>query len=214
MQNLKVSPSGNINYSKIESIIESIANSKSNQFKSIGWLDEEDLKQEVRLKCWQTLHKYNNKRADIYVFLSRCADNRLRDIRRSICYKHNKPCLRCPFWKPKAAEQGKHDCSAFKDKLKCDKYARHEKYVQIKLSISHSTSLDEDRVYDYKFSSKIMHTDLIDFIDAHIPYEHKHLFNVFASGNFDMKVLKPKDRTILSESLVDVLCIHQEQIDD
>jgi hypothetical protein len=207
-------PSGNLNYYSAEAIIESVAESKANQFKNIGWLDEEDLKQEVRLKCWQTLHKYNKRRSDLYIFLSRCADNRLRDIRRSICYKHNKPCLRCPFWKPESAAKGKHDCSAFRDKLKCDKYAKHEKYVQIKLSISHSMSIDEDRIYDSKFSNKLLQYDLVDFINVHIPSGHQYLFNMFASGNFDMRVLKPKERTELSEVLVDVMSIHQEKFND
>lgn len=214
MLRLMPTPSGTIDYKAAEPIIEAIAESKANQFRKIGWLDEEDIKQEVRLKCHNILDRYDPNQADLYIFLARCADNRLRDLRRSIRYKHNKPCKRCEHWDEEAEAKGQHDCRLFRDKMECDKFFKHERYVQVKLSASHPVNIDEDRVFDSHFNRRIRQTDLVDFVHAHIPPEFKPLFHRFMNANFDLKALKPKERVVLSEVLVDILEIHQEQIDD
>jgi len=207
-------PPEKILYEDVEPVIESIAENKARQFGKIAWLDREDIKQEVRLKCWKTLDKYDPRKADLYTFLSKCADNRIRDIRRGILYKHNKPCFRCPFWDSHAAKVGKHDCLEYVDKMQCDKYARHEKYVQTKLSANHPINIDENRVTDNEYPHRISQTDLIDYIYAHLPSYFVPLFDAFIESNFDFKALKPKERIIISEVIVDILEIYQEEIDD
>lgn len=215
MTNLMPTPSGKIDYGTAEPIIEAIAASKAHQFRQkLGWFDEEDIKQEVRLKCHKILDRYDPTKSDLYIFLARCADNRIRDIRRSIRYKHNKPCIRCEHWDSDAAAAGKHDCRAFSNKLECDKFSKHERYVQVKLSVSQPVNIDEDRVYDSHFGRHVLQADLVDFVNTHIPTELKPLFITFMDANFDLKALKPKERTVLAEVLVDILEIHQEQIDD
>ncbi len=91
MTKIHVQASG-LSYSEQNHIIEKIANQKAYQYRNIGFFDSEDIKQEVRVKCWSVLSKYDPKKytTDLKVFLSVCAENRIRDIKRSVLYKHNK----------------------------------------------------------------------------------------------------------------------------
>lgn len=207
------SPSGTapLNYSAAAEIIESIANTKARQFKRIAWFDADDIRQEVRQKCYLTLGKFDPKISDLRTFLSRCAENRLRDIKRGLLYKHNKPCFRCPLWNMAASKAGKHDCMAFDDKMECDKYARHERYVHIKLSSSHPINLDESRVEDTSFEKAIANADLIEFILKRLTPGQKKIFITFQRSNFDLKALKPKDRTKICEVIVEILSMYQEE---
>jgi len=201
-------------YLKAEKIIETIATNKARQFKKIAWLDEEDIKQEVRLKCFRTLHRYDPDRADMHTFLSKCADNRIRDIRRGILYKHNKPCFRCPLWDKAASMKGEHDCLGFFNKMDCDKFARHERYVQTKLSASHPLNIDDAHVEDDGFESHIERSELIEYVWSCMPPEHYPIFKIFEKSNFNLKVLKPKERIILSEIIVEILQDYQEELYD
>jgi hypothetical protein len=80
-----------IKYSDVEQIIEKIALRLANKYKSISFLDPEDIKQEVRLKCFSILGEYNSARhdANIQAFFSISADNRLRDLKRGLLYNPN-----------------------------------------------------------------------------------------------------------------------------
>jgi hypothetical protein len=197
-------------YVNHEHLIETIANQKSYQYRNVGFFDSEDLKQEVRIKCWSVLHKYNPIKfsADLYVFLSVCAENRIRDIRRSIVYKHDKPCNRCPFWNHLAAQSGMHDCLIFFDKVNCDKYRKREKYVQAKLSSNHPIDIDdidEENVIDKNSMLVINNFDFIDFVYASLEPDLIPIFDKLIDNNFEFKKLKPKEKKLLINQLKDIL---------
>lgn len=199
------SPSG-ISYTSEEDLIEKIAASKAYQHKRVGYYDAEDIKQEVRIKCWGVLNRYNpDSGTNLYVFLSVCAENRIRDIKRSIMYKHNKPCLRCPFWNDLAAQSGQHDCVVFSNKMDCEKYKRHEKYVQAKLSASHPVDINSQIMVDKTSTEDFDHIDIIDYVLSSISSGILPLFVKFSQSNYDLKALKPRDRKIMISSLRDIL---------
>lgn len=205
-------PSG-INYRDVQSVVEAVADNKARQFRNIAWLDGDDIRQEVRLKCSQILHRYKPDVADLQTWLSKCCENRLRDIRRTLLYKHNKPCFRCPFWDRAAAKKGEHDCREFSNKSECDKYARHERYVQTKLSASHPINIDEDRVEDDAYTARVGRLDLLEYVRVYLTKEMLPVFDRFVEANFNLRVLKNRERVELSEELVDILEIYQEEID-
>jgi len=200
-----------VTYQQAATIVEAVAESKARQFRRIAWLDEEDIKQEVRTKCFRILHRYDpSNTADLYTFLSKCAENRLRDIRRGVLYKYNKPCSRCVFWDPEAKKAGEHDCKAFTNKMDCDKYSRHERYVHAKLSASHPISINESLVEDQTSIRRLGHKDLIEYVYANISPELTEDFKQFESANFNLSALRPKQRVVLVEALVQILEKYQE----
>ena len=116
-------------------------------------------------------------------------------------YKHNKPCFKCPFWMDEASMSGLHDCLVFANKLDCEKYSKHERYVQAKLSASHPVDIDSERIQDSKFEHRMEEIDIVDFILAHLPSGLHELFNKLKSVNFNLKGLKVRERFIISSAL-------------
>lgn len=203
MKNGNILPSGmGIKYEDVECIIDEIANQKAYQYKKVSYFDKDDLMQETKIKCWNALNKYNpNCGVELKVFLSVCAENRIRDIRRSIVYKHNKPCTKCPFWNETAAQSGIHDCLAYQDKMSCEKFYKHEKYVSVKLSSSHPIDIDNEKIEDYSYVTGVTNNEYIEHISSLIPSGLISNFNKLKDNNFNMKSLKSKDRKKMIHAL-------------
>ena len=164
--------------------------------------------QEVRIKCWNALPKYDpTTGVNLYVFLAVCAENRIRDIKRSVLYKHNKPCLRCPFWNAGAAASGQHDCIVYWDKTECEKYVKHERYVQAKLSASHPVDIDNERLEGEDNTASTF--EMVEFIEARLSPSLQGLFAIFKAQNFNAKALKPRERSMLMEALRDIIVEYQ-----
>lgn len=200
MNNVPVS--SGIQYEEAEQIIEEIATQKAYQHKSISYFDANDLKQEVRIKCWAALPRFDSKcGTDLRIFLSVCAENRIRDIRRSILYKHNKPCFKCPFWNEAAAQSGVHDCLVFLNKMECEKYAKHEHYVQVKLSASHPIDIDNERIEDNDFQKRVENIDFVDYVYSNLPSGLWGLFDRLRHSNFNLKALRSRERSVIIAAL-------------
>lgn len=187
-------PSG-ISFNECEEIIEKIAINKAKQFNTIAYLDAEDIKQEVRIKCWSVLPGYDKHRsANLQTFLTVCADNRLRDIKRSLLFKFNKPCSRCEF-------NSTNGCVKYSNKFECKLYKRHERYIQTKLSTSHPVDIDTQRICDNGSQKFIDNFEFIDFVETHLPSGLMPLFRELASVNFQFKLISLKKRKVIKEHL-------------
>jgi DNA-directed RNA polymerase specialized sigma24 family protein len=179
-----------------------VANTKAAQYGRIGYYDVEDLKQEVRIKCWRVIEKYDPSfGASMFVFLSICAERRLKDIRRSVRYKHNKPCLRCPFWDKGASISGCHDCLVYHDKMCCERFANHERYVHAKLSASQPIDIDTQRVEDEQHDAHQTRLEIIEFIESRLPHSLTEIFSKFKRENFNLKALSSRERSLLITTL-------------
>lgn len=199
-------PASGLSFTEQEELIERIATAKAYQHRKIGYYDFDDLKQEVRVKCWKAVEKYNEScGANLFVFLSICAENRLRDIRRSVQYKNNKPCFRCPFWDKGAAASGNHDCLVYYDKINCERYAKHERFVYTKLSASSPIDIDTQRIEDNGFGSHLKKLEIVEIIESRLPPYLGPIFQKFKAHNFNIKILKPKERKLLIATLRDIV---------
>jgi len=208
--NEPVSASG-LEYHNQEDIIERVARNKAFQYRKVGFYETDDLMQEVRIKCWNAIDKYNPTcGTNLYVFLSVCAENRIRDIKRSVLYKHNKPCLKCPFWSATAAASGQHDCLVYWEKMECKKYARHERYVQAKLSASHPIDIYSERIEDDESELHSSRLELIEFIESKLPNSLMNLFIKFKAHNYNNKILSAKERSLLMTALKNILEDYEE----
>lgn len=193
-------------YDEQEEIIERVARNKGYQYRNVGFYDVDDLMQEVRIKCWQAIEKYNPAcGANLFVFLSVCAENRIRDIKRSVLYKHNKPCMKCPSWMAGAAASGQHDCRVYWDKMDCVKYAKHERYVQAKLSASHPIDIDGERIESEEQFTHTDRVDLVDFIESRIALGLLGSFRRFKQNNYNPRSLKNRERVALMQALRNIL---------
>ncbi len=188
-----------LTYSDIEPLVESIARSKARQYKHIAYYDVEDIKQEVRLKCFTTLQNYDPERAgsNIRIFFTICADNRLKDIKRNVIYKHTSPCAHCDWFK-------NEKCRQFHDTRDCEKCARHERYVMTKLSVNSPVSIEEKRVVDSRSNAFIDNVDMIDYIFSLIPSGMTSLFIEFKERNFNLSAMPVKDRGTIMLTLKDI----------
>jgi len=201
MKSNAISASG-FSYHDIEPIVESIARAKARQYKKIAYYDPEDIKQEVRIKCFQTLKNYDPARsgANIRVFLAVCADNKLKDIKRNVIYKHTSPCSRCD-----CCNHDTNECSLYpNNKKQCEKYMRHEKYVHTKLSVNSPISIEEKRVIDNKSQTYFDKIDFIDYIFSLIPSGMNNLFNSLRENNFNINAMPTKEREKIMVTLRDI----------
>lgn len=203
-----------LSYEEAAEAIDGVAEAKARKVKNIGWLDEEDIKQEVRLKCFLILDRYDPSMSDLTTFLSRCADNRLRDIRRSIVYKHNKPCFRCPLWDRAAAVEGRHDCAGFSNKMECDKFAKHEQYVQAKISASRPVNIDDANVEDGTFDDVVENAEMIEYVRSKLAPPLLPFLDALVRSNFNPSSVSPRNRMLLFEAVVEVLQVHREEMLD
>jgi len=199
------SPSG-LTYDSVHDIIERIAKDKAKQYRRIAYYDELDIAQEVRIKCFMTLKNYDPKRSgsNIHTFLSVCADNRLRDIRRNTVYKHNSPCARCMYWNSDAAASGIHDCARFGDKIDCEKFTKHGRYIMAKLSINSPTMVDEKMALDTAHHEHVSAFDFTDFIVENLPSGHVSIFMELKDNNFNLRALGKSDRHVIIKDIRDI----------
>lgn len=191
-----IRPSGYYTYDNpdIRQLIEDIARATAYRCKSIAYLDHHDIAQEVRIKCLESLKHYNPERsnANIRTFLITCVNNRIRDLRRSLLYKHNIPCQKCDFF------DSKHNkCVQFYNRASCTRYLKHERYVLCKLTNGHVIEITESKLVDNKSIQEQDKFVLLDFIKTYLPDDMLWMIDILVESNFDMSIFKPKERADL-----------------
>lgn len=131
---------------KVQKIIETIVGQKKAKYAFVG-TDEDDIAQEIRIKAWEILPKYDpSKGQSLEAFLSVCIDNKLKNYKRDKFVKYIPPCVRnsCPLF-----DKVNKDCllTSLKDPHSnnpCIPYAnymkRMQKKVMVKSPISYNTT--------------------------------------------------------------------------
>jgi hypothetical protein len=160
-------------------------------------MDSDDLAQEIRIKCFQQIHKFNpNVSTNPKGFFSVCADNLLRDIQRKLVFKDNRPCLTCPFYDAKAFMTNQHDCTAFADKMQCDKWVKHDRYVKIKRNSNAPIDISSCDIPS-TVTKAISNIDMQDYILEHVPSGVHYLYDKLKKNNFDANKLPLKEKEVL-----------------
>jgi len=88
-----------LTYADSEDLVETIVSMKKTKYNYPGF-DAEDLAQDIRLICWESLKKFdpNKLGKSVFHFVARCVDNRLYNKFRGIYLDNNPPCLRCEHY--------------------------------------------------------------------------------------------------------------------
>lgn len=194
---------------KLAEIVEYVANVKAAQHRKIGYFDDEDIRQEVRIKCWQLIENdvYDPERSPISIknYFLLCAENRLIDIKRKLFDNCNSPCKRCPFFDARAKRNKEHDCKAFDDKQDCQMFAKYSEFIDSKRRVNSAQSCDN--MEGMIGSNQTNMVEMFDYIVSKIPKVMQEDFQALADSNFDLSKTKiPKKRkTLLKAKMTSIL---------
>ena len=112
-----------LNYEDIESVVEDLARIKRKKY-ARRFIDADDIAQEVRIKCWKSIHIYDPERGQsIRTFLNVCTENHLRNLMRDNFVTFNPPYKKDPEYFDKSGQPTE---KALRDE-KIQKYMRRYK---------------------------------------------------------------------------------------
>jgi hypothetical protein len=88
-----------IDYDDAHDLVETIVSIKRNKYNFPGH-DSEDLAQDIRIICWDSLAKFDPEKLgkSVFHFVARCVDNALYNKFRGVYLDNNPPCLRCEHY--------------------------------------------------------------------------------------------------------------------
>jgi len=113
----------NLTYEDIESVVEDLARIKRKKY-ARRFIDADDIAQEVRIKCWKSIHVYDPERGQsIRTFLNVCTENHLRNLMRDNFVTFNPPNKKDPEY---FDQSGKPTEKALKD-IRIQKYLKRYK---------------------------------------------------------------------------------------
>jgi len=155
-------------------VIDRVVNILAFNFK-FGYFDLDDMKQQGRMYAIEAMPRYNPDMGNLHNFLRSHIRNRFLNLHRDKLSRHQPPCQGCPFYDPNC-QQSKNKCTAFSDKLECDKYAGWEKRNGAKRSLVEP--LDISGIRDEKEKNMrnnvdipeiVTKSELMDIIDNNLP---------------------------------------------
>ncbi len=192
-----------IDYSSVSDVVEKIADNKARQYKNIAYLDKEDIKQEVRLKCYTALSKFNVKKNknDLFIFLSVCADNRIRDLKRSIFYQHYDK-RKCKF----CHGQSLSSPSGFN----CPKCQVADNKNAFKMNINNPIRVNNG-LLDGEFDLPSKKVEILDYIKFNMPSGLMYIFDKLEKSDFKMASLKKNERYKMSDEIMGILKRYYEE---
>tara|TARA_R110000824_G_scaffold9415_10_gene42212 strand:- start:24674 stop:25285 length:612 start_codon:yes stop_codon:yes gene_type:complete len=159
---------------EVLSIIESVVNVLAFNFK-FGYFDLDDMKQQGRMYALEALPRYKPEIGNLYNFLRSHVRNRFLNLQRDKLSRHQPPCPSCPFYDPEY-KQSKNMCSAFEDKMECDKYTGWEKRNGAKRSLAEPLDISSIRDENEKnmrsntdVPALVIRAELMGIIDKNLP---------------------------------------------
>ncbi len=107
--------------------------SKEHSQKTFGYLEEDDLKNEIWVICLEKIKDYDPARGELENFLRVAVRNRLVNKFKDVTKNVRSPCPRCPFFRPNEVPG---DCGKFfEEKHQCNKWANYSLSVQSRNSL-------------------------------------------------------------------------------
>ena len=159
---------------EVLNVIESVVNILAYNFK-FGYFDLDDMKQQGRMYALEALPRFKPQIGNLHNFLRSHVRNRFLNLQRDKLSRHQPPCSACPFYDPQC-EQSTNKCSAFADKMECDKYSGWEQRNGAKKSLVEP--LDISTIRDEKednmrnntdIPSIVIRAELMNMIDQNLP---------------------------------------------
>ncbi len=189
-----------MNEKEVLGVIDRVVNILAFNFK-FGYFDIDDMKQQGRMYALEALPRYNPDMGNLHNFLRSHIRNRFLNLHRDKLSRHQPPCQGCPFYDPNC-QQSKNKCTAFVDKLECDKYAGWEKRNGAKRSLVEP--LDISGIRDEKEKNMrnnvdipeiVTKAELMDIIDNNLPVNMRSDFKKMME---DVSVSKQRRDKVIS----------------
>lgn len=173
-------------------LIEKIANEHSN--KVFGYLDKEDLKNEIWVICLEKIDTYDISKGNLENYLRVLVKNRMINKFKDITKSVRPPCPRCPFYDPGNSPS---DCKEYgNDRHKCSKWRNYILSVESRNSLLNAMEEQIDRENESCIINNAMGRELIELAESGlVPRLYKDLVNIM-NGN---KVSKQRKIRLYSE---------------
>jgi hypothetical protein len=173
--------------------------SEEHSHKTFGYLDENDLKNEIWLICLEKVRDYQPERGELENFLRVSVKNRLVNKFKDMTKSVRSPCPRCPFFKPNEVPG---DCAKFfENKHECNKWVNYSLSVQSRNSLLTVSEQQTERHSGHDFvdqiSAKEMNSKIYDSVNR---VYQKDLDQLISSGKISKQRLH-KLRREVSKSL-------------
>lgn len=164
-----------------------------------GYHSHEDMKQQAAIFALEGLKNYDHKRP-LENFLWTHVRNRLFNYKRDNYQRPDKPCLNCPFYKPKDSSCAS-ECSEFSNKNDCELFASWIKRNDTKKNIMKPIGIDNINENTKEFTNNnllqnITNKEIIKIIDKNISIKNRPIFLKMLGGS---KVPKLEINKLLKE---------------
>lgn len=201
--------SSGIEYNSVQDLVETIVSMKKSKYNFPG-VDPEDLAQDIRIICWQSLEKFDSEKVgkSVFHYVARCVDNRLYNKFRGVYLDNNPPCLRCD-------DYIKETKSCRIDEVGCDRIKSYRERMARKRAIaaplSYNSFLDADSSADYTEHSSLSVESTTGVCDLDDTFRHElddmlvPYYDLMIHGNMEQvpvhyrRMIQRQIRTIIEE---------------
>jgi DNA-directed RNA polymerase specialized sigma24 family protein len=148
-------------------------------FKTFGYLDVDDLKNEIWVICLEQLKDFKEDRGKLEHFLRVAVRTRLVNKFKDITKSVRSPCTRCPFYRP----NNKLDCKKFKThKEKCFKWKNYQLSIESRNSLLNPSESKVERNIGDNSITKMITDEVKEIIKENIAHEFVNDFEILISA--------------------------------
>lgn len=148
--------------------------------KTFGYLDEQDLKNEIWQICLEKLKDYDHTRGELEHFLRVSVKNRLVNRFKDVTKSVRSPCPRCQYYDPSGDGPA---CTKYgENKNDCSKWRNYQLSIESRNSLLNATEPQNERVISDNMLNKIASDELKLIIDKEIGVSFRHDFQQLISG--------------------------------
>jgi hypothetical protein len=152
---------------------------KEHSGKTFGYLNSEDLKNEIWVICLEKLKEFDEDKGKLEHFLRSSVKNRLINRFKDITKTVKSPCLNCPLYR----RDEELNCSQYGlDKHLCDKWAKYQVLVKSRNSLLNSAEQKIEIPINLDLSNKTYVAEIKTKVEKYIDDKYKMDFKQFISG--------------------------------
>ncbi len=174
-------------------IISRISNEHCN--KTFGYLDKNDLKNEIFVICLEKLNDFDSSRGNLEHFLRVSVKNRLINRFKDITKSVRSPCPRCPFYDKGNSPS---DCAKFgNDRHLCNKWRNYELSIESRNSLLNASEPQYERESNENILDKILGNELKDIVLSKIDKSyHYDVQQIMSGGKISKQRVKRLKREV------------------
>jgi hypothetical protein len=175
--------------------------SKEHCHKTFGYLDKNDLKNEIWAICLEKIKDFNKKRGNLEHFLRVSVKNRLVNRFKDITKSVRSPCPRCPFYDPEGSPS---DCAKFgDDRHLCNKWRNYQLSIESRNSLLNSVEQKGERTSSDNAFNALISKEMKEIILSKLDKANRYDFEQLASGGKISKQRLKKLKRIIEKILTE-----------